>query len=441
MAKLTKLFEPIKVGSLQLPNRIMMTAMTTGYEQESERLTNFYVERVRGGVGLIAIGNLVAIYPSMRGDLARRNTITSDSDIPRLQGLTKAIHDNGGKVAALLSAYGYWAKGGLGAPAEDVSPSGVVLYGDDVREDHPENFPSRPLTVEEIHILEELLGDAAVRAVQAGFDAIEIQAVGGNLLNRFLSTATNKRTDEYGGTAENRARFLVETITCIKRRVGDSFPLLCRISGEDRVPQGLTIDGYKEIAPLIEQAGVHAIDVMPGWHISRRPADQMCVPPGSFIYLAEGIKQVVSIPVVSNKQIHDPLLAEQILVEGKADIIGLCRPLIADPELPNKAKEGRLEDIRLCTHCNNCFSTIVDEGGISCSVNAKVGKEREYRITLAEKPKKVFVIGGGPAGMEAARVAALRGHQVTLFEKKDKLGGQLLYAVLPPYKEGWYRLI
>jgi len=450
MTKLTRLFEPIRLGSLELPNRIIWPPLTTFHDTNydlkgEERSAYFYGEMAKGGAGLIIIGALQALYPGRRDP--DRVAINSDSWLPHLRLWTKTVHDNGGRAAAQLGVWSYWARGGEGTTAEDVSPSGVVTVEKEAVPQDPRYaryaFPpeSRPLTVEEIHVIEEQVGDAAVRAVEAGFDAIELPTVAGNLIDRFITPYTNRRTDEYGGSLENRLRMLLETIAVVKKRVGDDFPLICRVSGSDLLPWGLTLEDVKEYVPMIERAGVHALNVFAGWYESREPKYDMSVPRGAFVYLAEGIKQVVNIPICTNMRINDPVLAEQIIAEGRADLVAMGRALIADPELPNKAREGRVEDIRLCVACMECGEDIVVKDPLFCSVNARAGKERVYPITPAQKPGRVFVIGGGPAGMEAARVAALRGHKVTLFEKRDKLGGQLLYAVLPPHKEEWNTLI
>jgi 2,4-dienoyl-CoA reductase-like NADH-dependent reductase (Old Yellow Enzyme family)/thioredoxin reductase len=438
--KLKKLFQPIRIGSLELPNRIIMPAITTNYDFDKvDRLVGFYAERAKGGVGLIITGALQTLYPGRRSHVSRTQ-IDDDHDIPKLREWTKAIHDNGGRVAAQLATYGYWAKKREESTPEDVGPSDVSIPTNGI---HP-NFSraefvprTRPLTTKEILTIEEAVGDAAVRARESGFDGVELQAVRGNLFVRFINPFTNRRIDEYGGTLENRVRILTETINNIKKKVGKDFPLICRIPGTEMVPWGLVLDDWKQIAPMIEKAGVHALSIYPGWHETREPTHQMCVPRGAFVYLAEGIKQAVSIPVAAGNRINDPVLAERILLENKADLIAMGTPLIADPYLPNKAREGQLEDIRMCTACCNCWDDLMKGKPVTCSVNARVGKELEYPIIATKKSKKVFVIGGGPAGMEAARVASLRGHQVTLFEKEPKLGGQLLYAALPPYKEEW----
>jgi 2,4-dienoyl-CoA reductase (NADPH2) len=438
--ELTRLFEPIKIGSLELPNRIIMPAVTTYYDKGGMgRQAGFYAARARGGAGLLTIGALQTLYPGRRSITGGVN-LYSDEDIPGLREVTGAIRDNGGRSMAQLATYGYWAKDGRESTPEDIGPSAVELPREGL---HPlfalaEFLPRvRPLTRKEIHWIIEEVCKAAVRALEAGVDAIELQVVGGNLLNRFVNPATNRRTDEYGGSLENRLRIVVAIIAKIKEKVGNDFPLVCRIPGDDLVPFGLNLDDWKEIAPLLEKAGAHALNIMPGWHEARVPRVQMVLPRGSFVYLAEGIKQVVGIPVAAGNNINEPRLAEEILAEGKADLIAMGRPLIADPDLPNKAKEGRIEDICLCTRCCHCYDCLPGNDPISCSVNAMCGREGTCSINPVVKSKKVTVIGGGPAGMEAARVAALRGHKLTLMEKKDKLGGQLLYAILPPNKGEW----
>lgn len=440
MVKLRKLFEPIKIGEMELPNRIIMPAITTYYDfEEGDRQANFYAARARGGAGLLIIGALQALYPGRKSDIGVVN-IHSDSDIPKLRAIVTAIHNSGSRAAAQLAVYSYWAKDGRETTAEEIGPSAVQLQREGLspRFAQADFLPIvRALTVEEIHLIEDQIGKAAARVREADFDAIELQIVGGNLLGRFASPLTNRRTDAYGGSVENRVRIITEVIAKIKKKVGNDFPLICRIPGDDMIPGGLNLDGWKEIAPIIEKAGAHAFNIMPGWHESRAPRVQMVLPRGSFVYLAEGIKQVVNTPVAAGNNINDPFLAEQILAEGKADLVAMGRPLIADPDLPNKAKEGRLDDVRMCTRCCYCYDCLPAMQPISCSVNAMAGRERKYNITPAEKTKKVLIIGGGPAGMEAARVATLRGHKVALFEKKDKLGGQLIYAALPPYKDEW----
>jgi 2,4-dienoyl-CoA reductase (NADPH2) len=440
MIKLERLFQPARIGSLEIANRIIMTAVTTRYDfEESDRLSRFYAQRAKGGVGLIITGALQTIYPSRKTSAGRIN-LYNDSGIPKLKEWVKAIQENGSRAAAQLATYNYWSKKGTEGTAESVGPSSIVLPREGL---HPLYSlaeylpPDRELTLEEIGMIQEALAAAAFRAREAGFDAIEFQCFAGNLFHRFTNPFLNRRTDQYGGNVENRTRFMTESIASIKKKVGDDFPIICRIAGLDPVPWGMGLEYWQEIATLLEKAGVNALDIYPRWHESREPSAQMSVPRNAFVHVAEGIKKVVTIPVITNVRINDPRDAEQILATGKADFIGMARPLIADPDLPTKAREGRIEEIRFCTACCRCYDDIFSDRFMSCSVNPQAGMEREYTVQKAPKPKKVFILGGGPAGLEAARVAASRGHRVTLFEAKDKLGGQLLYAVIPPYKDEW----
>ncbi len=436
MPRLKHLFSPLKISTLTLKNRIVMPAITTNFHQYGdESLVNYYAEIARGGVAMIIIGGIQAIYPS------RRETglsINKDEDIPLMKKLVRATHENGALACAQLAIWNYWARGGVGTAPEEVSPSGVVAMAPVTAWSKPQSAQAgRPLTIEEIHMIEHEYAESAVRAVEAGFDAIQVPARSGNLLSKFLIPYTNRRTDEYGGSLENRMRMLLEILTLVKQRIGNDFPLLCRIAGEDLMPWGLHLAEHQTMAPIIEKAGVHALDTLPAWYESPDPRDQMCVPQGFFVNLAEGIKEVVNIPVSTGVRLTDPVMADRIVAEGKADLISMGKPLIADTDLPNKAREGRFEDIRMCTACCNCWDQIVINKPLTCSVNARVGREAETRIISAATAKKVWVVGGGPGGMEAARIAATRGHKVTLFEKDSQLGGQLRIAALPPCKSEW----
>lgn len=440
MTAFPKLFEPIRLGSLELKNRIVFPAITTYYDTHydlsgTERSADFYAEIARGGAGLIVIAGLQAIYPGRRDP--PRVAINHDKWIPHLNLWAQAVQRNGAKIAAQLAVWNYWAPGGEGAPAEDYSPSGVVTWEAEASARYKFNTESRLLTVPEIQTIAQLVGDAARRAREAGYDAVELPAVAGNLINRFLSPHTNLRTDDYGGSLENRLRFLLETIESIKARAGADFPIITRVSCDDVMPGGLTLADAVEFAPLIEAAGVAAIGTFAGWYESRPPKYTMQVPRGAFNHLAAGIKKAVRVPVCANIRINDPRMAEDILAAGEADLVAMGRALVADPEMPNKARDGRRREIRLCTGCCTCLDTILPKEPLRCAVNARAGDEAATVAQPTANPKQVWVIGGGPGGLEAARLAALRGHRVTLFEKDTTLGGQLRAAAIPPGKSEW----
>jgi len=356
----------------------------------------------------------------------------SDRFIPGVSKLTDAIHDSGAKIAAqLITSYHVILNEGI---SEVVGPSPV-------RNQILRCMP-RALNIDEIRYIVEEYGQAARRAKEGGFDAVEVLVGGGYLLNRFLSPITNKRTDEYGGNLENRMRIILEVIDSMRREVGEEFPISCRLNVEEQMEGGHTIEDSRDVVQTLEKAGVQMINVYTGWHESPVPTVQASLPKGAFVYLAEKVKGWVHIPVVAANRINDPIVAEKILADGKADLIGMARALLADPELPNKAKKGKIDEIVPCLACGNCLTEIItnykDWGkpvSTSCTVNPLAGKEMEYVIQPSERSRKVFVIGGGPGGMQAAMTAAERGHKVTLFEKGNELGGRLFIASIPPHKD------
>ena len=426
---LEKLFQPIIVGGIELKNRIKMPAMGIAFEADakvSEQTRAFYAERARGGVAFIGIS-----CSTTRLDQGPLYGIYDDSFIPGLRELVDVIHTNGAKVYAQIGVGYNWAFGG--GPVEFVSPSGITPTGrpgSAFRLGGPRQ-PTMPraLSIEEIHQMVEGFGDGALRARRAGFDAVEVIASVSYIISQFMSPLTNKRTDQYGGSFENRMRFLLEIIGDIQAKAGKDYPITCRLSGADLMdPQGYNLQDTKQMAATLEEVGVCQIDVMSGWHYASVPIIQTWVPQGAWVYMAEEVKQAVSIPVAAGTQIQDPVIAERVLANGKADMIYMARALIADPELPNKAKEGRLEDIRPCMNCCRCISA-VDDPPVYCSVNARVGRESAYpEERPAQTRKNVLVVGGGPAGMEVARIASLRGHAVTLCDQGPRIGGALLLA-------------
>ena len=425
---MSKLFENINIGQITLKNRLIMSAMDLGFTTDgtiNDQIINFYIERAKGGVGLIVVGGC---YPEINGKVWK-SIIGLDKDelIPGLKRLTDAIHRYDVRVAAQLlhagrSASSFFTK------MQPVAPSAVAYRS--IKQE------PRALTIPEIKTVINNYVSATLRAKKAGFDAVELHGGMGYLINQFLSKATNKRNDEYGGSLENRVRFAQEMILAIKETVGKDYPIIFRMSGDDLVEEGLKIEESVEIARILQQAGADAFNVSPGWHESKTPIMLMSIPRMAYAYLSAKIKSQLTVPVIASVRINDLKLAEEILDNEQADMVSIGRPLIVDPELPNKYKNGQFNDIRTCIACNQgCFDSLLNFKPVSCTYNAMVGHEGEYKITKAGKPKKVVVVGGGPGGMEAARVLALRGHNVTLYEKNNQLGGQLRYAYIPPGRE------
>ena len=428
LKNMSKLFESTKIGSIEIKNRLAMSAMDLGFTTEgsiNKRFIDFYVERARGGVGLIVVGGC---YPEMTGKVWK-SIIGLDKDeyIPGLKKLTDTIHKYDTKIAAQI-LHGGRSASSFFSKTHPVSPSSLSHI----------NIKQRPhaLTIPEIKKVIDGYVAATVRVKKGGFDAVEIHGGMGYLINQFLSRATNKRKDKYGGSLKNRIRFAKEIVVAIKEKVGKRYPVIFRLSGEDFVEDGLKIDESVEIAKELEKAGVDAFNVSPGWHESRTPIMLMSIPRMSYIFLSEKIKDNVNVPVIGSVRINDLALAEDVIDNNQSDIVSIGRPLIADPELPKKYKKKQFEDIRRCIACNQgCFDSLLGFKSISCLYNVRAGRESELKIKKAKKKKKVMIIGGGPGGMEAARVAALRGHDVHLFEKTDVLGGQLRYAYIPPGRE------
>jgi len=436
MLKFTKLFEPIKIGSLELRSRVVMPPMCTRLSNldgsVSERLVNYYAERAKGGAGLIIVEP--AIVDSQLGHgLLNCLNVDRDRFIPGLGEIARAVHEYGASIALQTAHFGrqVWKTDRLEG-RQPVSASDMHF-----RAFHPpSDVYARALTVEEVEGLIERFAEAAKRTQLAGFDAVEFHGTNGYLIAQFFSPYTNKRTDRYGGDIDGRARFGVEIVKRAREKIGSDFPIIFRISGDEFIEGGLKLEEAKVIASKLEKVGVDIIDVNAGlaetYHWVIPP---MAAPRGCHVPLAEGIKKAVKVPVIVSGRINDPLLAEKILQAGKADLIGMGRPLIADPELPRKAVEGRLDEIRICPACNECVKRTRLDFPLVCTWNPAVGKEKYFKISPALKAKRVLVVGGGAAGMTAAYVSALRSHQVTMYERNGKLGGQLLLASVPPHKE------
>lgn len=425
MRRLRKLFEPIKIADVQIRNRILMSPMGLGRATDdgfvTDVMVDFYIERSRGGAGLI---NIVCGFNDFCVYLPHIPALQDDKYLPGLKRMTDAIHEHGARTFAQVINMGsssFSTRDG-GPPA---APSAIrsTLTG----------IMPREMTTAEVRLLGDHFAEAAWRAREGGFDGVELVGNSGYLMNQFLSHLTNQRTDEYGGDFERRLRFPTEVVHKIRARVGPGFPISYRISGDDFMKGGLRQDGVKMVARALEKAGVDLLNVTAGWHQAFLPLASMDVPRGTYVYLAEGIKQVVKVPVVTCHRINTPFLAEQILMNGQADMVGMGRPFLTDPEWPRKAAEGRFDEIRQCTACDQrCLDAVFSMSEITCTFNPAAGREKQYALVPAARPKKVVVVGGGPAGMEAARTLAQRGHRVTLFEKSPRLGGQLNLAAVPP---------
>ena len=399
----------------------------------TKKLRDFYVERAKGGAGLIIVGGCyVDIYGK---GLPSMISIENDDYIPKMIEFTDAIHNARDDVKICAQLY----HGGRYTFPQII---GRTPISSSATYSKFSKCTPREMTLEDIIREQKAFADAAERAKKAGFDCVEICGSAGYLMDQFLSPFVNKRTDEYGGDFENRLRFPLETIKTIKETVGDTFIIGMRMAGDDFVPGSLTYKDKPPIAKAYEKAGIDFINITGGWHETRTPQLTMDVPEGCYTYLAENIKRNVSIPVFASNRINDPIMAEQMLMADKADAICIGRGLIADPDLPIKAQKGDLRDIMSCVACNQgCFDSVFRMMPIACLRNARAGKEARTKLKAIKKKKKVMVIGTGPAGLEAARIARIRGHEVLLFEKDDKIGGLLNVIWIPPGRNEFKRMI
>lgn len=391
----------------------------------SEKYIRYIEEKAKGNFGLIV--SEYYVVERKAGLFTRCFDISTEELIKKHSEITKRVHTAGGKISAQINHGGRQIHKEIFGK-ELIAPSSVRDFA--MRE-----LP-RELTLEEIYKLVESYGDTAVNLKKAGFDAVEIYGCHGFLVSQFLSRASNKRTDEYGGSLQGRCRFVVEVIQNIRKKVGKDFPVTIRISTEEFVPGGLTLEENKAIAVILENAGVDAISCSKGVYIT----GENISPPNmlehaGYVNNAAEIKKVVNIPVIFAGRVNDPAIAESILRSGKADFVSMARASLADPQLLNKVKEGRLDDIQYCIGCNQgCVGSVFNGTHVRCLVNPFTGREDEIEVKPAEAPKKVIVVGGGVAGCEAALMAAKRGHDVTLYEGQSKLGGQWNLAGMPPAK-------
>lgn len=445
-----KLFEPGSIGRLQIKNRIVMAPMGVGTLQDpdgklSRRGIDYYRARAEGGVGLITtcivrVNRHIEQPPNLPWSLM----LCADGTpyINWMSELADAIHDYEAKLSLQLTAgHGRVAappfrSGGRNIPPiQAVAPSAVPTLA------NPKEI-TRELTIEEIEQLVRDFEFCARIASSAGVDAIELHAHDGYLLDQFTTALWNKRTDKYGGSTEARLQFPLEIIAAIKKAAGSDFPVIYRFGAKHYIEGGRDIEESLKMAKILEEAGVDAFHVDAGchetWDIGHPTTYQE---PGGLIGMAEAVKKVVKVPVIAVGKLGFAEIAEKVLKDGKADFIAIGKQLLADPQWPNKVKERKLEDIRPCLGDHACFERIAGRKYLSCTVNPATGMEKELALTPAEKPKSVLVVGGGPGGMEAARVASLRGHKVTLWEKGNALGGNLTAASVPDFKQDYRNLI
>ena len=442
MTAYPRLFSPGRVGGLTLRNRILMAPMEKNLAAPTGAVTQRYVDyceaRAAGGAALILLESMY-VHPAGRGHRYQLG-LHDDALVPGYRGLVEACHRHG----ALVGAEVYFAgreTSSLVTGTQPLAPSPVpcaTLTGGDM---------PRALTIEEIRGLVCAFAEAARRAAAAGFDAVEIHGAHGYLVGQFLSPFSNLRDDEYGGDFERRLRFPLEVIAAAREAMGPAMPLLYRLSADEHVEGGLTIGDVCRIAPRLEAAGIDLIDVSAGIYESAPWIVQpMEMPQGCLAPLAREIRRVVGIPVSVAGRISDASVAERILEDGDADFVTLGRALHADPEMPRKSREGRADEICPCVACLTCSDFLGRNEPVLCLANTRTGRERQHAIRPAARREQIVVVGAGPAGLEAARVLALRGHAVTLLERAAQAGGQLLLsravpgradlAALAPYLAG-----
>lgn len=430
--KFKKIFEPGQIGNMQVANRLIVPPMLTEYAAEDGSLTDryidYYEEKAKGGWGLIICeDNSVDPYGAGFKNIAG---LWDDGFIPMHKELTEKVHKYGAKIAVQVYHAGRESDSSVKGK-RPVAPSAIA---DPTKLETP-----KELTLDEIEVLIEEFAQAIRRAKEAGYDGVELHGAHGYLINQFVSPFSNKRTDAYGGNMNNRLKFPLEIISRAKELVGEEFPIIYRISADEMVEGGLTIEDTKVIAQILEENGIAAIHVSAGVYksgdIISAPAAVATAP---FSDYAAQIKKLVNISVFAVNKIIYPETAESLLREEKADFISMGRASLADPQMPKKIREGREEEILPCIGCwQGCQGELAAQKSMACLVNPKTGREKSHSIRKAEKKKKVMVIGGGPAGMEAAIVAAARGHEVVLYEKSDRLGGKWLLSAIPPGKENF----
>ena len=430
-AHATGLFSPIHIGKVEVKNRIIMPAMILnyhlhGYELEEEWY-EFYARAARGGTGLICCG---ATYTEMAGK-QDEHQLGADSDdwLPALTRIADTIRENGARSCLQLNHAGRYAWESV-TGSHPVAPSPIYT--------HYTKLVPRELSIEEIEVVIDNFANAAVRARKAGFDAVELLGATGYLISQFMSPLTNERRDKYGGDFDQRLTFVRELVHAIKSKTGDDYPLMFRISSADLMEGGLDADDERRVAVKLVEWGVDMLNVTAGWHDS--PVHQIgpSVPHGAYVPLATKIKAEVDVPVSCAFRITGPEHARELIETGQLDMVTMARALLADPEWPIKARANQDQAIRRCVACCHCFDMAFKRDVMECAINPELGRKP---LEKTGNPKNILVVGGGTAGCEAARVLALRGHNVTLVEKSHRLGGKLDLAAAAPHKEEMLHLI
>ncbi|WP_108484415.1 NADPH-dependent 2,4-dienoyl-CoA reductase [Oceaniglobus ichthyenteri] len=429
MTEYPHLLTPLDLGHVVLPNRVLMGSMHTGLEETRDwnRVAEFYALRARGGVGLMVTGGMApnaegGVFPGAAG-------LFSGDDIANHRHVTDRVHDAGGRIAMQILHAGRYAY-----TRECVAPSAVKSP----------ISPFRPRALDSAGIEKQIsdIVTAAVRAREAGYDGVEVMGSEGYFLNQFLVTHTNRRTDQWGGPFENRMRLPVEVVRRVRAAVGADFIVIYRLSMIDLIPEGQTWDEVLTLARAIEAAGASMLNTGIGWHEARVPTIATSVPRAAFSWVTGKLMGEVAIPVITSNRINTPEVGEQILAEGCADMVSMARPFLADPDFVAKARAGRAREIAPCIACNQACLDHTFSGKISsCLVNPRACFETELVVSPAQAPRKIAVVGAGPAGLAAALTAAEAGHRVTLFDKDSRVGGQLNMARKVPGKEEFHGLV
>ncbi|KUM05440.1 NADPH-dependent 2,4-dienoyl-CoA reductase [Chromobacterium subtsugae] len=424
------LLAPLDLGFTTLKNRVLMGSMHTGLEESPngfEKMAAFYAERARGGVGLIVTGG---VGPNAEGCVAEGAAQLSDAhEVPKHKLVTDAVHAAGGKIALQILHSGRYS-----FQEKCVSASPLIA---------PINFYT-PRELSDADVWQTIadFANCAKLAQEAGYDGVEVMGSEGYLINQFIARATNKRTDAWGGSFENRIRFAIETVKAVRAAVGPEFIIIYRLSMLDLVQDGSNWDEVAQLALEIEKAGATLINTGIGWHEARVPTIATMVPRGGFAWVTKKLMGKVKIPLITTNRINTPEVAEEILAGGCADMVSMARPFLADPDFVNKAAAGRADEINTCIGCNQaCLDHIFQGKLTSCLVNPRACRETELNYDQAAAPKKLAVVGSGPAGLAFATVAAERGHAVTLFDAAAEIGGQFNVAKQIPGKEEFYETL